>query len=83
VTMTSSTQAQAILARQPFDRVALSNLPAWAPPADVLVQGRSVHINAEDFTVSFFTSPLPRKTLRADAVASANTKLDSGLVIAW
>lgn len=82
-TMTSTSQAQAAMARQPLDRVTLSNLPAWAPPTDVLVQGRNVRIDDKGLSLAFFTSPVARKTLRADAAASANTKLDNGLVIPW
>lgn len=82
-TMTSTSQAQAVLARTPLDRVTLTNLPSWAPPTDVTIQGRKIRIDDSGPVVSFFTDNLPRGTLRADAAASANTKLDNGLVIPW
>jgi hypothetical protein len=75
--------AQAVMARRPLDRTVLSNLPSTAPPTDVLIQGRQITISKDAFAVSFYTSALPRATLRADGSPSANTKLDNGLVIPW
>lgn len=75
--------AQAVLALKPLQRISLANPPTTAPTNDVLVQGFSYTVGVDVLEAQFFTSPLPRPTLRFDAAADAFTKLDSGNVFAW
>lgn len=73
----------AALSLAPLKRVSLINPPTSAAATDVLVQGVTWTVGVDVFTAEFYTSPLPRPTLRFDATADAFTKLDAGNVFAW
>lgn len=82
----SNTQLAAVLNAAPWTVAQITNLPAATAPTTTLqqlVEGGQETIDIGAWDIGFYTAPLPRRTLRADATASTYTKLDSGLAIAW
>jgi hypothetical protein len=86
LTEPSAAQAAAVLAAGPLTVVNITNLPAATSPATsvkAVLQGGVETIGVDGWDIAFHATALPPGTLRADGAPSANTKLDSGLVIAW
>lgn len=75
--------AAAVMNLAPLSRVSLINPPGSLPAVDAIVQGVVWTVGVDVFEAKFYTSPLPRPTLRFDAAADAFTKLDAGNVFAW
>jgi hypothetical protein len=74
---------QACLAAGSGTLVTITGLPSQAPSSSVslFVEGGVTIVGLNEWSVEWFTSPNLPTTLRADAVASARTKLDNGVKI--
>lgn len=80
----STTTIGNVLAADISTQLTVTGLPSQAPSSTVslFIEGATETISVREWSVEFFTSPsLPFTTLRADATASARTKLDNGLKI--
>lgn len=82
-TETSTATAQAVLAAGPWTRMTLANLPTNAPASsmDVLIQGWAESIGVDEWTVTFYTTPVSSTVLQLDNPATGLD--DPAVVLAW